>query len=80
MPAFGEALTEDEIQQTISYIRSLCADRSWPRGELNLPRPLVTEKAFPENEAVFSTTIVGGDSAAFENEVLYEQRTVVACH
>ena len=74
MPAFGEALTEDQIQQTISYIRSLCADRSWPRGELNLPRPLVTEKAFPENEAVFSTTIVGGDSPAVENELLYEQR------
>ena len=64
MPAFGDALSERQIQQTITYIRSLCRDRAWPRGELNLPRPLVTEKAFPENETVLSTTIVGGESAA----------------
>ena len=30
----------------------LCRDRRWPRGELNLPRPLTTEKAFPESETV----------------------------
>jgi hypothetical protein len=74
MPAFGDALSEDQIRQTISYVRTLCGDRRWPRGELNLPRPLVTEKAFPENEAVISTTIGGGEMAVFRNEVLYEQR------
>jgi mono/diheme cytochrome c family protein len=74
MPAFGEALSERQIQQTISYVRRLCPDRSWPRGELNLPRPLVTEKAFPENETVLSTTIVRGESAAIEHELLYERR------
>jgi hypothetical protein len=74
MPAFGDALSEHQIQEIIVYIRSLCRDRSWPRGDLNLPRPLVTEKAFPENETVLSTTIVGGNSAAVENEILYERR------
>jgi mono/diheme cytochrome c family protein len=74
MPAFGGALSEQDIQRTIAYIRGLCRSRSWPRGELNLPRALLTEKAFPENETVLSTTIVGGDSAAFGNELLYEQR------
>ena len=74
MPAFGDVLTDDQIQQTITYVRSLCTDRTWPRGELNLPRPLVTEKAFPENETVFSTTIARGDSATVETEVLYERR------
>jgi mono/diheme cytochrome c family protein len=74
MPAFGEVLTDVQIQQTIAYVRSFCTDRTWPRGELNLPRPLVTEKAFPENETVFSTTITRGDSAAVETEVLYERR------
>ena len=74
MPAFGDALTERQIQQTIDYIRGLCRIDPWPRGELNLPRALLTEKAFPENEAVLSTTILGGDSAAVENELLYEQR------
>src|SRR5262245_40953703 len=49
MPAFGDLLTLDEITRTVDYVRSLCGDNAWPRGELNLPRPLVTEKAFPEN-------------------------------
>ena len=44
---------------------------SWPAGELNLPRALVTEKAFPEDEAVLSTTIASG---TFVNEFLYERR------
>jgi mono/diheme cytochrome c family protein len=74
MPAFGGALTEQQIRQTITYVRTLCSDRRWPRGELNLPRPLVTEKAFPENETVVSTTVSGGGTAVFANEVLYEQR------
>lgn len=74
MPAFGEVLSDEQIQRTITYVRGLCADRAWPRGELNLPRALVTEKAFPENETVLTTTIAGGDDAAFENVLLYEQR------
>ena len=74
MPAFGEALSEPEIRQTLAYIRTLCRDTRWPRGELNLPRPLVTEKAFPENEAVLSSTVAGGDATAVENEFLYERR------
>jgi mono/diheme cytochrome c family protein len=74
MPAFGDALSEHQIRQTILYVRRLCSDRAWPRGELNLPRPLVTEKAFPENEAVLTSTIVSGDSAAVESELLYERR------
>jgi mono/diheme cytochrome c family protein len=74
MPAFGEALTDEEIRRTIGYIRGFCADAAWPRGELNLPRPLVTEKAFPENEAVLTTTIDAGGMGAVGNTFLYEQR------
>lgn len=57
MPAFGDALSEDELQKIMDHIRTFCTEDSWPRGELNLPRPLVTEKAYPEDEAVFSTSI-----------------------
>jgi len=74
MPAFGEVLSDEQIQRTIDYVRGLCADRAWPRGELNLPRALVTEKAFPENEAVLTTTVAGGDAATFQNVLLYEHR------
>jgi hypothetical protein len=74
MPAFGEVLSDEQIQRTIDYVRGLCADRAWPRGEMNLPRALVTEKAFPENETVLTTVVAGGDDATFENVLLYEQR------
>ncbi len=57
MPAFGDALAGAEIELVIGHLRTFCTDDAWPRGELNLPRPLVTEKAFPENEAVASTSI-----------------------
>ena len=74
MPAFGEALTEAEILLTVAYISTFCASGDWPRGELNLPRALVTEKAFPENEAVATTRVGGGASGVMINEVLYERR------
>src|SRR5688572_10086138 len=74
MPAFGDALTKEDIVRVVNYVRGLCAERGWPRGELNLPRPLVTEKAYPENEAVLTTTIRRGDGAKVGNEFLYERR------
>src|ERR1700724_1962776 len=57
MPAFDELLSSDEIDDVIAYMRSLCRNDHWPRGELNLPRALITEKAFPEDEMVISTAI-----------------------
>lgn len=48
MPSFSEALTLDQIEKVMQYLREQCSDPAWPLGELNLPRPLVTEKAFPE--------------------------------
>jgi mono/diheme cytochrome c family protein len=74
MPAFGDALTTAELQETLDYIRGFCSDRAWPRGELNLPRALVTEKAFPENEVVWTTTVGASGSGLFGNEFLYEKR------
>jgi hypothetical protein len=41
---------------------------------LNLPRALVTEKAFPENEAVLTTTIDASGAGSVGNEILYERR------
>jgi hypothetical protein len=71
MPAFGEALSRFEIDAVLGHIRGFCADRAWPRGELNLPRPLVTAKAFPEDEAV-ATTTSNGDSTV--TKFIYERR------
>lgn len=74
MPAFGDALTESELQNIMDYIRTFCRNNNWPRGELNLPRPLVTEKAYPEDEAVISTSFDVENEGAMMNEIVYEQR------
>lgn len=54
MPAFGETLDDDEIRAVIEYVRGFCTDPRYPRGDLNFPRPVFVEKAFPEDEAVLS--------------------------
>jgi hypothetical protein len=74
MPAFGEAMSTEQLQHTIDYIRGFCSDPDWPPGDLNLPRPLVTEKAFPENEFVWTTTVAATGAGRVGNELLYEQR------
>jgi hypothetical protein len=56
MPAFGDPLTDGQMNDVIAYMRGFCKNvHRYPLGELNLPRALVTEKAFPENEIVVST-------------------------
>jgi mono/diheme cytochrome c family protein len=74
MPAFGDALSDVELQRILDRIRYFCTNPAWPRGELNMPRPLVTEKAFPENEAVWTTTVNATSRGQVGNELLYEQR------
>ncbi|KPJ96604.1 MAG: hypothetical protein AMS18_00695 [Gemmatimonas sp. SG8_17] len=74
MPAFGDALTEEQLQSIIHYVRTLCGNDSWPRGDLNLPRPMVTEKAYPEDELVWTTEAALEGSGAVMNEIVYEKR------
>jgi mono/diheme cytochrome c family protein len=74
MPAFGDALTRDEIQRVVAYASSFCVDPAWPRGDLNLPRPFFTEKAYPENEAVVTTSADTSGDGRVGNAFLYERR------
>lgn len=74
MPAFGEALSQAEIEAALAEIRTFCTDARWPRGELNLPRALFTEKAYPEDEAVITTTLVGEGLDSISHEFVWEQR------
>ena len=74
MPAFGGALTDTEILRVVEHIRGLCGDRRWPPGDLNLPRALLTEKAFPENEALFVASASRGGGAELNTSVIYERR------
>jgi mono/diheme cytochrome c family protein len=74
MPAFGDALTDEQIERVIGYVRHFCSDASWPRGDLNFPRALFTEKAFPENEVVYTNVVTRGDEDGVGNEIVYERR------
>ena len=74
MPAFGAALTAGEIQLVLDYVRGFCAEPAWPRGELNLPLALFTEKAFPEDEALLVTTIDAEGAGAVSHKIKYEKR------
>ena len=73
MPTFGQLLSEHDIDDVIAYMRTFCDARGWPRGELNLPRALVTEKAFPENELVISTSANATGAPSWETHAIHEQ-------
>jgi hypothetical protein len=74
MPAFGEALAEAELPAILGHIRRFCADRAaWPPGELNLPRALHVEKAYPEDEALLVVS-ADTDGDAIDHELIYERR------
>jgi mono/diheme cytochrome c family protein len=74
MPAFGGVLRPEQIDQVVAYLRSFCRQTSWPRGELNLPRALVSEKAFPEDEAVLTGAVNASGSPGTDFALTYERR------
>ncbi len=74
MPAFGDVLSGRQIEEVVNYLRSFCAEPAWPRGEFNLPRPLVTSKAFPEDETVLTTSVNARGAAGVSSEIVYERR------
>jgi len=74
MPAFGDALSDDQIERAVRYLWTFCDDPAWPRGDLNLPRAFFTEKAFPENETVWTMAATSSGAKAVSSELVYEHR------
>jgi hypothetical protein len=74
MPSFAEALTPEQIDMVVKYMRGFCKNPHWPRGELNLPLPLNTEKAFPEDEVVLRTVLNAQGAPGITTHVVHEQR------
>ncbi len=74
MPAFRGALTEEQLARVMGHIRTLCTDEAWPRGELNLPRALLTEKAYPEDEWVIEADFDIEDGGDTGGAYVYEHR------
>jgi hypothetical protein len=74
MPAFRGALTAVQLGRVMRHIRTLCTDPNWPPGELNLPRALLTEKAYPEDEWVIEAGADLDGAGAIGSAFVYEQR------
>jgi mono/diheme cytochrome c family protein len=75
MPAFGGALSDREIRLVVAHVRTFCDDsHRWPQGDLNFPKALVTEKAFPENESLLTTSFLTGPAHAIGNAIVHERR------
>ena len=74
MPSYADALSMEQIRKVTDYLRSLCDEKVWPLGEMNLPRTFFTEKAFPEDEAVLTTAVNTNGLGAVSPELTYERR------
>jgi mono/diheme cytochrome c family protein len=72
MPAFEDSLSPEQIAGFVSHIRGFCKDTGWPSGNTNFPRPILTEKAFPENEFLILPAI--SHDGEYEVTALYERR------
>lgn len=74
MPAYGDALSKEQILRILDYVRVFCKNKNWARGELNMPRALVTTKAYPEDEIVWAASVNLDNEDVIANELIYEQR------
>lgn len=76
MPGFGDAFSEEQIRGLVRYARGFCNEPRWPIGNLNLPRALFTEKAFPENEFLIIPVVSHSDDepVKLRFRTLYERR------
>jgi mono/diheme cytochrome c family protein len=77
MPSFSAALNDEQITMVVSYLRHFCRESNpdeWPHAELNLPRAVVTEKAYPEDEEVISTSVNARGAPGVETHIIHEQR------
>ena len=75
MPGFADSLSDEQIREVVAYLRRFCHDPSWPSGDLNFRRSLVTGKAFPEDELVLNVSFEKSrESRSLVNEFTFEKR------
>jgi mono/diheme cytochrome c family protein len=73
MPSFSGVLTPQQVDAVVKYLRAFCHEPGWAPGELNVPRAIATEKAFPESETVLTSKINTQGPAGVSNELVHEQ-------
>ena len=53
MPPHGDALSDEQVRNVVTYVKSMVDTSAYPPGEMNLFLPIRTKKAFPEDEVVY---------------------------
>lgn len=74
MPAYDEALSAQQIEAILDFLKTFCTESGWPTGELNFRRAQITGKAFPENEVVLLPSYTRGASEVTATKFVYERR------
>lgn len=74
MPAFGDTLSPEQVHGFVEHIRTFCKEPGWPHGNMNFPRPIFTEKAFPENEFTVLPIVSHDGHTSADVRVMYERR------
>jgi mono/diheme cytochrome c family protein len=76
MPAFGEALSDEQISDLVDHLKGLAETERYPPGDLNFLRPIETIKAFPEDEALLINRYADGDERpdSFRTTLYYARR------
>lgn len=72
MPGFEDSVSGEQISAFVSHIRTFCKESEWPSGNANFPRPILTEKAFPENEFLILPAIT--HEREYQIKGVYERR------
>lgn len=81
MPAF-ETLDESQVSRLVTHLRTMCAERGWPSGNLNFPRALFTTKAYPDSEITFQPVVSHSPDirTRIRLDTVYEQRVGRRAH
>jgi mono/diheme cytochrome c family protein len=57
MPPHRDALSDEQVDNVVAYVKSMVDTSAYPPGEMNLFLPIRTKKAFPEDEVVYKGRI-----------------------
>lgn len=64
MPAYGQALSDQQIEELVQYLKTLADAERYPPGDLNFLRSVATIKAFPEDEGLIINRYERGKNQA----------------
>ena len=75
MPPDKDALTDEQVEDVIAYVKTLVDTSAFPPGEMNLFLAVRTKKAFPEDEVVYKGRVSDQDGEnAYKNVLEVEKR------